>query len=43
MYGTLLYKTAEYKRSTPALSFVHPTDAIDVTGGVKKYLQPYSD
>jgi hypothetical protein len=36
-------KTAKYKRSTPALSFVHLTDKIDVTGGVKKYLQPYID
>jgi hypothetical protein len=35
------YKTVKYKRSTPALSFVRPTDEIDVTGGVKKYLQPY--
>ena len=32
-----------YKRSTPALSFVCLTDEIDVTGGVKKYLQPYID
>jgi hypothetical protein len=38
-----LNKTAKYKRSTPALSVVHLTDEIDVTGGVKKYLQPYID
>ena len=42
-YVWIISMTAKYKRNTPVLSFIRLTDEIDVTSGVKKYLQPYID